>query len=328
MTFNRPTRSAKGVRDRLEDDVRALTAYPERVVGSEGHAAARAWLVERFTALRLTPFHADSYALPYHDGFANLAGVIPAAEPASSASKPIVIGAHYDTVPGSPGADDNSASLAIIAEVAARLMHRPAAPPVITVAFDAEEPPYFQTRTMGSIRFVEDHVQSGVHAAFILDLVAHEVPLTGLEQLVAFMGAESHAGWTDLLRPVAAAYGPVMTVPNALLPDMSDHHAFRLANHPYLFITAGQGRNYHKPTDTLENADLGKAVRVADMLEQLVRTAADTTWNGAEEHDSSELDHELMQQALGPENLAELGVHSPDDVEGGLKRLVARHTSE
>src|SRR5690606_28579556 len=97
---------------------------------------------------------------------------------------PVVVGAHYDTVPSSPGADDNAASLAIVVEVARRLMRRGVARPVIIAAFDAEEPPYFHSRAMGSTRFVNDHRGEETHAAIILDLVAHRVPVPGLEDLV------------------------------------------------------------------------------------------------------------------------------------------------
>ena len=52
----------------------------------------------------------------------------------------IVVGAHYDTVPGSPGADDNASGVAVLLELAAMKL------PVRFVAFANEEAPYFLGR--------------------------------------------------------------------------------------------------------------------------------------------------------------------------------------
>jgi Zn-dependent M28 family amino/carboxypeptidase len=62
----------------------------------------------------------------------------------------VVLGAHYDTVEGTPDADDNASAVAVLLEVA-RLL-RPLKPrrTVRFVAFACEEPPYFCTDEMGS----------------------------------------------------------------------------------------------------------------------------------------------------------------------------------
>ncbi|MGG6293013.1 M20/M25/M40 family metallo-hydrolase [Leptolyngbya sp. AN02str] len=51
----------------------------------------------------------------------------------------LVIGAHYDTVPGSPGADDNATGIAVLLELARALQSQGARYPVRLVAFDLEE---------------------------------------------------------------------------------------------------------------------------------------------------------------------------------------------
>src|SRR5438132_6011067 len=56
----------------------------------------------------------------------------------------IVIGAHYDSVPGSPGADDNASGVAVLIELARMGL------PARFVAFANEEMPYFQSHEMGS----------------------------------------------------------------------------------------------------------------------------------------------------------------------------------
>ncbi len=52
---------------------------------------------------------------------------------------PILVGAHYDAVPGCPGADDNATGVAVLLELARAVAQQPARYPVWLVAFDLEE---------------------------------------------------------------------------------------------------------------------------------------------------------------------------------------------
>ncbi|NEO56552.1 MAG: M20/M25/M40 family metallo-hydrolase [Okeania sp. SIO3B5] len=52
---------------------------------------------------------------------------------------PILIGAHYDAVPGTPGADDNATGVAVLLELAREFSSQPLKYPVSLVAFDMEE---------------------------------------------------------------------------------------------------------------------------------------------------------------------------------------------
>ena len=62
----------------------------------------------------------------------------------------IVVGAHYDSVPGTPGANDNGTGVALLLEMARALKDTPVARTIRYVAFVNEEPPYFFTESMGS----------------------------------------------------------------------------------------------------------------------------------------------------------------------------------
>lgn len=63
----------------------------------------------------------------------------------------LIIGAHYDTNPGTPGADDNASGVAVLLELAAMAAGRPANRTVRFVAFVNEEAPWFGTAAMGSL---------------------------------------------------------------------------------------------------------------------------------------------------------------------------------
>ena len=62
----------------------------------------------------------------------------------------LVVGAHYDSVFGSPGANDNASGVAGLLALARRFAGKPCAQTIRFVAFVNEEPPYFQTAEMGS----------------------------------------------------------------------------------------------------------------------------------------------------------------------------------
>ncbi|MDX1776948.1 MAG: M28 family peptidase, partial [Desulfobulbales bacterium] len=62
----------------------------------------------------------------------------------------IIVGAHYDSVLGSPGANDNGSGVASLLEISRLLMGKKLARTVRFIAFTNEEPPFFLRREMGS----------------------------------------------------------------------------------------------------------------------------------------------------------------------------------
>ena len=185
----------------LNHDVAALATDQGRMVGSAGHEEAGAYIAGRLKTIGVHPYVGDSLELPYdHRGerFTNVVARIPGNNASLS---PILLGAHYDTCGPYPGADDNAAAVAVLLAVAERLI-RGAQPDrsVILAFFDAEEPPHFLQPTMGSIRFYEDQLQDEIHCAIIMDLVGHDVPVQGLEDLLFITGMESDLGLQEVLK--------------------------------------------------------------------------------------------------------------------------------
>src|SRR5439155_2389085 len=62
----------------------------------------------------------------------------------------LLVGAHYATAPGTPGADDNASGVAALLELARSLRHETCRLTLRWVAFTLEEPPCFRTTSMGS----------------------------------------------------------------------------------------------------------------------------------------------------------------------------------
>ncbi len=183
--LHRKTKLAKS----LERDVLGIALEHGRRVGSEGHTIVEEYLLDRLDEIGCEPYTGDSFSLPYvQDGevFTNIVGVVPGKD---RSKQPLLIGAHYDSVIDAPCADDNAAAVAIALAVAELTVANDNLERDLVVAiFDAEEPPYFQTESMGSNRFYEDQMKAeGVHAAIIMDLVGHDLCFPG-EFLAAVPG--------------------------------------------------------------------------------------------------------------------------------------------
>ena len=252
----------------MREDVATLATSSGRMVGTPGHRAARAYLVERLGGLGLEPF-GDRYELPYVvDGQAmtNVLGVAPGRD---RSLDPLVLAAHYDTCGPLPGADDNAAAIAIALAVAERLRSEPAARDVIVALFDGEEPPHFHAESMGSIYWYRHQRRRQTHCAVVLDLVGHDVPIPGLEDLVFITGMESDPGlvYADL-SPDRLRVQPVL---NRYVGDLSDHHIFRVNRRPFLFLSCGRWQHYHAATDTPEKLNYAKMAAIAELSETLIR---------------------------------------------------------
>ena len=87
---------------------------------------------------------------PYLVGEAEVSNIVMERRGESAADQVVILGAHYDTVSTTPGADDNASAVAVLIEVA-RLLQNVRCPRTIRfVSFVCEEPPHFYTDTMGS----------------------------------------------------------------------------------------------------------------------------------------------------------------------------------
>ena len=123
-----------------EDSLRALLRElpPDRPIGSAAHAQTREWLLATLRADGLQP-----RALPFDwAGFpaGDLANV-EASVPGAGADAPLVLfSAHYDSVAGTPGADDNGSGVVVLLELARRLSGGGYPHELRLIFFDAEEP--------------------------------------------------------------------------------------------------------------------------------------------------------------------------------------------
>jgi hypothetical protein len=287
-------------------------------VGTAGHERARRHLEARLRALGLMPYRGQTFALQYRavgQDFCNLIAVAPGSDPHLA---PVLVGAHYDSVITAPCADDNAAAVAIALAAGVHFRKQPLARDVVIALFDAEEPGFFQTPAMGSIRFYEDQRRdSGFHAALIMDLVGHDVPLPVPEleratphfsQLLFLTGAESHPALPSIVRGCRLPELPVVATLNRRVGDMSDHGVFRVHGVPYLFLTCGRWQHYHQPSDTPDRLNYDKMERTKNYLLALTRTLSETALALSVGRPGREEDTHLFEIALLGEALGEKGL--------------------
>ena len=330
---------------KLKTDVYELCLDDGRMVGTKGHEVAQRFLSKRLKETGCEPYCGEAIEMPYlaeafvtpeklaeHE-FTNLIGVIPGA---NRELPPILVGAHYDSVIAAPCADDNGAAVAICLAIAEGA-HRAGGldRDLIVAIFDAEEPPYFLSPSMGSIRFYEDQLDDrGVHFALIFDLVGHDVTLpeeyqSVLEELLGpagtamsqemiknilfVMGAESHP---DLSRVVTDSGMPddlkLIATLNQYVGDMSDHGVFRRNGVPYLFFSCGRWAHYHRVTDTPDRLNYEKIARIAQLSADILERMADEPLLGSSDEDHSlEFEIRKLNEGLGlalPFVLQHLGI--------------------
>src|ERR671914_90138 len=175
---------------------------------------------------------------------------------------PVVIGAHIDTVAGSPGANDNASGVAVMLEVARLVAGRPEARWVKFVSFGAEEYGSDGRHHVGSQTFVDRLGRRGrrrLAGMLSVDMVADGRPL-----IVGTAGIGPRVVSYSFLQKARRA--AVKSVYRTTC-DCSDNGPFELAGIPAAFIWSGSEPDYHSSSDlpaNLSKRDLrrsGRAVR-------------------------------------------------------------------
>jgi aminopeptidase YwaD len=174
-------------------------------------------------------------------------------------AKAVLIGAHYDSVADSPGANDNGSGVATALELA-RVFHSYNTNLELRfVFFGAEE-----RRRPGSIYYVNQLSSAEldrIAGVFVADMVANAHPDSS-ELLVMTVD-----GMSNVVTDAAIAAGIRLGDPNVLQGEMgrSDHESFYDVGVPAaLFTRTFTSDAYHQPTDTLENLS---PERLQDALE-------------------------------------------------------------
>lgn len=146
----------------------------------------------------------------------------------------IVLGAHYDSVPEGPGANDNASGVSTVLELA-RVLHARKSPFTIHVVFFGSE----EIGLVGSREYVS--ALSGAERERIVAMLNFDMVGVGDEPQVGGSSA-----LVELVTQLADERGEPVT---QIGTDASDHASFIEAGMPALFFYRAEDPNYHTPED-------------------------------------------------------------------------------
>ena len=211
-----------------------------------------------------------------------------------------LIGAHYDSVEGSPGANDNGTGVAAVLALARMFSQVQSSRTLRFVTFVNEEPPYFQTPQMGSWVYAKGSKARGerIRAMFSLETMGFYSEAPGSQQypaplgllypstgnFIAFVGNTANG---DLVRRVVGSFREHEAVPSegtAMwegLPGIgwSDHWAFWEESFPAIMVTDTalfRDPFYHTAQDTPDHIQYETFTRVVSGLKEVLLDLAET----------------------------------------------------
>lgn len=213
--------------------------------------------------------------------------------PGAKADAPVlVVGAHYDSAPTTPGADDNASGVAALLELARRFRGREGgALELRFVAYSTEEPPFFGSAQMGSGEHARALKAEGRAVAGMLSLemlgVYSDAPRSqrypaGLSlffpDTADFIGLVSNLSSRAFLKRFVAGFKTPQGTKHiaASLPEFirdirrSDHACYWEQGFPAILVTDTsflRYEHYHRMTDTPEKLDYRRMADVVDGLE-------------------------------------------------------------
>lgn len=254
-----------------------------------GLAEAANWIETKLTKLG---FEAKRQPYDVSDVFCcNLeAEIVGAATP----NEIVIIGAHYDSVAGTPGANDNGSGVAAVLALAKRFAHRKVGRTLRFVAFVNEEPPYYHSEQMGSWVYAKRCHQHNekITAMLSLETIGYFSDSPGSQRYPPpfnlyypstgnFIGFVGNAASADLVRRVVGAFRrhepfpSEGSAPPETMADvgLSDQWSFWQEGYPALMVTDTamfRYPHYHEAEDTPDKMDFERMARVVRGLEKVV----------------------------------------------------------
>ena len=198
----------------------------------------------------------------------------------------IVIGAHYDSVADSPGANDNASGVAVMLELARRHAALPVASTVRFVAFVNEEPPHFMTPAMGSFRYAAEAAARGddIVGMMSLETIGYYSDVIGsqhypfpfrllLPDRGDFLAMVSNFASMRALRAASRAFRSATRLPLLASPAptwipgvaWSDHWSFWQHGYRAIMLTDTapyRYPHYHLSTDTPDRLNYQKMAQI------------------------------------------------------------------
>ncbi|MES0490068.1 MAG: M20/M25/M40 family metallo-hydrolase [Leptospirales bacterium] len=213
----------------------------------------------------------------------------------------IVIGAHYDSWKGTPGADDNASGVAVLLELAKKLNSQQMNRNIYLVFFTLEEPPNFRSDRMGSYKFAQMLKNKNIDLYFMASLemlgyysekkiqtypdkrMLKTYPAEG-----NFVAVVANPKSGNIAKTFFGAFKKNLTFDAQILiapgrlqgVDASDHLSFWRSGYPAIMVTDTaffRNKNYHRSGDTVDTLNYEKMGEVVNGLYGTLLELAETT---------------------------------------------------
>ncbi len=270
----------------------------KRTLNSNGNKRAMNWIEKQFQS-----FNSGSVETDIFGAYESVIGILPG-KSGSTSNKIVVIGAHFDTVPTTRGANDNAGGVALVLE-AARVLANYSDYfnyDIYFVAFNGEEQAlYGSIEVVDHLKEMQKDVMICLNADMILynDLNRSENQKQGIffkEDDVLWSKAK-YQEWGNLSERISDILGNgyCYTAPTDILH--SDHGLFWKANYPALLAFAGRDSYYHQSEDTLNNPELNLTYAV-ETVATFTTLAAITAKFGPEVLELNDTDQDGLDNQL------------------------------
>lgn len=208
--------------DSLTSYLLRLQAFYRRTAGTDSNLAARVWLANKFTSFGYNSVYYDTFTI----GSRHCANVIATKPGARFPEGHIIVGAHFDAVSSSPGADDNGTGTAAVLEIARVLHDIPTDVSVVFIAFDYEE-----GGLLGAEHYADRAVQQEeiIPLMFNMDMIGH-LSNSNTARLYGVTSAFTQM-WDNLANPMVGIDG-IMSG----LSAGSDHWPFYQSGYTAIFL--------------------------------------------------------------------------------------------
>lgn len=238
--------------ERMQRDLRSLVGLGVREAGSDAEAQASQFLLQ---SLRASGIGVEVREVPLPTGGTSLNLLARFGDGGTH----VLFGAHYDSKPPSPGADDNGSGTVVLLELARRLVEAPPRSGRVTVAFFGAEEILVgydgDSHHFGSRLLAAQMAEDGD----LPDLMISADMVGVGEQIVAATYLDTDPGAAELIAQAAAELG--LKVQVVRRGDISDHEAFARSGVPSAFLWRPDNPDYHRATDLV--------VRTEALLENL-----------------------------------------------------------
>ncbi len=230
--------------DTVDAYLHRLQAFNGRVTGTDSNYAARDWIYDRFASYGLDSVVLDSFTgIQLGDGSVPAYNVVAYKTGTRYPGRQVVVGGHFDAVPGSPGADDNGTGTVGTLEFARVLKDFDTDMTFIFIAFDSEE-----SGLIGSRHYADAAAARGDTIVYMLNMdMIGALNNDNLASLHQGPNDEPYAQlWGRLADSLVGITG-VITGPSG----GSDHYYFAQNGYDVTFVQEYNFSTvYHQPRDS------------------------------------------------------------------------------